>query len=81
MSFFLHPVANENQDYALELIKHRAQVVTFSDSGAHVSSSWMLAPDSPAQLLGAREASPHPRGGVRMLTFDTATQWASRTAV
>src|SRR5439155_16675275 len=35
--FFLHPVANENQDYALELIKHRRSVVTFSDSGAHVS--------------------------------------------
>jgi N-acyl-D-aspartate/D-glutamate deacylase len=74
--FFLHPVANENQDYALELIKHRRSVVTFSDSGAHVSqlmdaslqthllSYWVRA----KQALTLEEA-------VRMLTFDTATQW------
>src|SRR5437899_736296 len=74
--FFLHPVANENQDYALELIKHRRSVVTFSDSGAHVSqlmdaslqthllSYWARA----KQALTLEEA-------VRMLTFDTATQW------
>src|SRR5258705_3205803 len=35
--FFFHPIANENQDLALELIKHPQAVVTFSDSGAHVS--------------------------------------------
>jgi N-acyl-D-aspartate/D-glutamate deacylase len=35
--FFLQPVANENQDYALELMRHPRAVVTFSDSGAHVS--------------------------------------------
>lgn len=35
--FFLQPIANENQDHALELIKHPRTVVTFSDSGAHVS--------------------------------------------
>ena len=74
--FFLHPVANENQDYALELIKHRRSVVTFSDSGAHVSqlmdaslqthllSYWVRA----KQALTLEEA-------VRMLSFDTATQW------
>ena len=35
--FFLQPVANENQDYALELMRHPRTVTTFSDSGAHVS--------------------------------------------
>src|SRR6266481_4485691 len=35
--FFLQPIANENQEHALELIKHPRTVVTFSDSGAHVS--------------------------------------------
>src|SRR4030095_11992477 len=35
--FSLQPVANEDQDYALELMRHPRAVVTFSDSGAHVS--------------------------------------------
>src|SRR5215470_6759390 len=35
--FFLQPVANEDQDYALELMRHPRTVTTFSDSGAHVS--------------------------------------------
>src|SRR5205085_8897919 len=35
--FFFHPIANEDQDIALELMKLPRAVVTFSDSGAHVS--------------------------------------------
>ena len=35
--FFFQPIANENQELAIELIKHPQAVVTFSDSGAHVS--------------------------------------------
>src|SRR5438105_8534641 len=35
--FFLQPIANENQDDVLEMMKHPRSVVTFSDSGAHVS--------------------------------------------
>src|SRR5882762_5126490 len=35
--FFLQPVANEDQDAALELMRHPRACVTFSDSGAHVS--------------------------------------------
>ena len=35
--FFLQPIANEDQDHALELVKHPRTAVTFSDSGAHVS--------------------------------------------
>ncbi len=35
--FFLQPLANENQDHVLEMMRHQRSVVTFSDSGAHVS--------------------------------------------
>ena len=35
--FMIQPIANEDQGEALELMKHPRSVVTFSDSGAHVS--------------------------------------------
>src|SRR3989442_1506966 len=35
--FFIHPVANEDQDTVLEMMRHPRAVVTFSASGAHVS--------------------------------------------
>ncbi|HUF91682.1 MAG TPA: amidohydrolase family protein [Candidatus Limnocylindria bacterium] len=74
--FFLQPIANESQEDALELIKHPRTVVTFSDSGAHVSqimdaslqthvlSHWVRA----RQALTLEEA-------VRMLSFEPATHW------
>ena len=74
--FFLQPIANENQDHALELIKHPRTVVTFSYSGAHVSqimdaslqthllSYWVRT----KQALTLEQA-------VRMLSFDNATHW------
>jgi N-acyl-D-amino-acid deacylase len=74
--FFLQPIANEDQDHALELMKHPRTVVTFSDSGAHVSqimdaslqthllSHWVRG----KQALTLEEA-------VRMLSFDVATHW------
>jgi N-acyl-D-amino-acid deacylase len=74
--FFFHPIANENQELALELIKHPQAVVTFSDSGAHVSqlmdsslqtyllSHWVRA----RQALTLEQA-------VRMLSFVPASYW------
>jgi N-acyl-D-aspartate/D-glutamate deacylase len=74
--FFLQPIANENQEHALELIKHPRSVVTFSDSGAHVSqimdaslqthllSHWVRG----QQALTLEQA-------VRMLSFEPATHW------
>ena len=74
--FFLQPIANENQDHALELIRHPRTVVTFSDSGAHVSqimdaslqtyllSHWVRA----KQALTLEEA-------VRQLSFVPALAW------
>jgi N-acyl-D-aspartate/D-glutamate deacylase len=74
--FFLQPIANEDQDHALELMKHPRAVVTFSDSGAHVSqimdaslqthllSHWVRG----RQAFTLEEA-------VRMLTLVPATAW------
>src|SRR5436309_467066 len=64
------------RDHALQLMKHPRTVVTFSDSGAHVSqimdaslqthllSHWVRA----KQAIGLEQA-------VRMLSFEPATHW------
>src|SRR5882672_9806745 len=74
--FFLQTLVNEDQDHVLEMMKHPRSVVTFSDSGAHVSqimdsslqthvlSHWVRE----KQALTLEQA-------VRMLSFDTATHW------
>jgi N-acyl-D-amino-acid deacylase len=74
--FFLQPIANEDQDFALEIMRHPRMVTTFSDSGAHVSqlmdsslqthllSHWVR----DKQAFTLEEA-------VRMLTFVPATTW------
>jgi N-acyl-D-aspartate/D-glutamate deacylase len=74
--FFLQPLVNENEDYALEMMKHPRAVVTFSDSGAHVSqimdsslqthllSYWVRE----KQAVALEEA-------VRMLSFVPASHW------
>ncbi|HYB40581.1 MAG TPA: amidohydrolase family protein [Candidatus Methylomirabilis sp.] len=74
--FFLQPIANEDQDLALELMRNPRAVVTFSDSGAHVSqlmdsslqthvfSHWVRT----AQAFTLEEA-------VRLVSFVPATLW------
>jgi N-acyl-D-aspartate/D-glutamate deacylase len=74
--FFRQPLANENQDYVLEMMRHPRSVVTFSDSGAHVAqimdsslqthllSHWVR----DKQAFSLEEA-------VRLITFDTASAW------
>lgn len=74
--FMMQPIANENQTEALELMKHPRSVVTFSDSGAHVSqimdsslqthllSHWVR----DKQAFTLEEA-------VKLITCDTATQF------
>ena len=74
--FFRQPLANEDQDDALALMKDPNTCVTFSDSGAHVSqimdsslqthllSHWVR--DQEAFTL--EEA-------VRLITYDTSTRW------
>ena len=75
-AFFRQPIANEDQDQALDMMKHPRSVVTFSDSGAHVSqimdsslqthifSHWVRQ----KQAFTLEEA-------VRLVTYDTATHW------
>ena len=77
--FFLQPIANEDQDHVLEMMQHPRSVVTFSDSGAHVSqimdsslqthllSYWVR----DQQALTLEEA-------VRMLSFVPASHWGLR---
>ena len=56
--FFRQPLANENQDHVLEMMKHPRSVVTFSDSGAHVGADHgFVTANPPAQLLGTGETS------------------------
>src|SRR5262249_9817995 len=74
--FFVQPIATEDQKDALEMMKHPRSVVTFSDSGAHVSqimdsslqthllSHWVR----DKQAFTLEEA-------VRLITYDTATFW------
>ena len=78
-AFFNQPLFNEDQDKVLEMMKHPRSVVTFSDSGAHVSqimdsslqthvlSYWMR----DRQALSIEEA-------VNMLTFVPASHWGLR---
>jgi N-acyl-D-aspartate/D-glutamate deacylase len=74
--FFLQPVANEDQDIALEIMRHPRTVTTFSDSGAHVSQLM----DSSLQThllyhwVRARQAFTLEQA-VRMLTQVPATLW------
>src|SRR6266849_6335665 len=74
--FFLQTLTNENQDHVLEMMKNPRSVVTFSDSGAHVSqimdsslqthvlSHWVRE----KQAVTLEEA-------VRMLSFVPASHW------
>jgi len=74
--FFLQPIANENQGHALELIRHPRTVVTFSDSGAHVSQ--IMDSSLQTHLLGywVREKQELTlEEAVRQLTFVPASFW------
>src|SRR5262245_38442229 len=75
-AFFLQPIANEDQDHALELIKHPRTAVTFSDSGAHVSQ--IMDASLQTHLLAhwvRDEQALTLEQAVRMLSFDNATHW------
>jgi len=74
--FFLHPVANELQDSVLEMMRHPRTVVTFSDSGAHVSqiSDCSLQTHLLSHWVREKQAFTLEEA-VKMLTCDTATQF------
>ena len=74
--FFCQPAANEDQDHVLEMMRHPRSVVTFSDSGAHVSQ--IMDSSLQTHLLGywvrEREAMTLEEG-VRQLTSIPAANW------
>jgi N-acyl-D-aspartate/D-glutamate deacylase len=74
--FFLQPVANEDQDIALALMRHPRTVTTFSDSGAHVSQLMdaSLQTHVLSHWVRARQAFTLEQA-VRMLSFVPATLW------
>ena len=74
--FFLQPIANEDQEHALELIKHPRTAVTFSDSGAHVSQIMdaSLQTHLLAHWVRQKQALTLEQA-VRRLSFDNATHW------
>jgi N-acyl-D-amino-acid deacylase len=72
--FFIQPLVNEDQDLVLAMMRHPRSVVTFSDSGAHVSQ--IMDSSFQTHLLGhcAREAgfdagAGHPQDHVRSGVF------------
>jgi len=74
--FFVHPVANERQDAVLEMMRHPRTVVTFSDSGAHVSQ--IVDSSLQTHLLShwVRQKQAFTlEQAVRMLTLVPATLW------
>jgi N-acyl-D-aspartate/D-glutamate deacylase len=75
-AFFVQPVFNENSDHVLEMMKHPRSVVTFSDSGAHVSQ--IMDSSLLTQVLAdwvRRRGALGLEEGVRMLSFEPASAW------
>ena len=74
--FFRQPLANENQEDALALMRNPYSCVTFSDSGAHVSQ--IMDSSLQTHLLShwvrEREAFSLEEA-IRLITYDTATRW------
>jgi N-acyl-D-aspartate/D-glutamate deacylase len=75
-AFFVQPLFNENFDDVLEMMKHPRSVVTFSDSGAHVSQ--IMDSSLQTQVLAywvRRRQALTLEEGVRMLTLEPASAW------
>ncbi len=74
--FFLQPIANEDQDHVLEMMRHPRSVVTFSDSGAHVSQIMDSSLQTHVLSHWVREKQALTlEEGVRMLSFEPASNW------
>ena len=74
--FFRQPIANENQSDVLEMMKHPRSVVTFSDSGAHVSQIMDSSLQTHLLSYWVREKQAFTlEAAVRQITYDTATLW------
>jgi N-acyl-D-aspartate/D-glutamate deacylase len=74
--YFRQPIANENQDHVLEMMRHPRSLVTFSDSGAHVAQIMDSSLQTHLLSYWVREKQAFSlEQAVRRITYDTATVW------
>ncbi len=74
--YFRQPIANEDQDHVLEMMRHPRSLVTFSDSGAHVSQIMDISLQTHLLSYWVRERQAFTlEQAVRRITYDTATVW------
>ena len=74
--FFVQPLFNENLDDVLEMMRHPRSVVTFSDSGAHVSQIMDSSLQTHVLAYWVRQRRAFSlEEGVRMLTLEPASAW------
>ncbi|MBL4782246.1 MAG: amidohydrolase family protein [Porticoccaceae bacterium] len=74
--FFRQPLFNENQDHVLEMMRHPRSVVTFSDSGAHVSQIMDSSLQTHVLAHWVREEKAFTlEEAIKMLTHDTGSAW------
>ncbi len=74
--FFRQPLFNEDQDHVLAMMRHPRSVVTFSDSGAHVSQIMDSSLQTHVLSHWVREKGALSlEEAVRMLTLEPATAW------
>ena len=74
--FFIEPNFNETESTLLQMIRHPRSVVTFSDSGAHVT--YIMDSSTQSHMLGywVRERQALPlESAVRNMTHDIASFW------
>jgi N-acyl-D-amino-acid deacylase len=73
--FFLAPNFNENDDYVLAMMRHPKSAVTFTDSGAHVSS---VINSVQTYLLGywvREQQAMTMEAAIRKISFEIAAFW------
>jgi N-acyl-D-amino-acid deacylase len=74
--FFIQPIVNEDQDIVLAMMRHPRSVVTFSDSGAHVSQIMDSSIQTHLLSYWVREKQAFTlEQAVRKITFDLAAFW------
>src|SRR6202008_3302182 len=74
--FFIQPLVNVDQDVVLAMMRHPRSVVTFSDSGAHVSQIMDSSIQTHLLSYWVREKEAFTlEQAIRKITFDLAAFW------
>ncbi|MEC8438350.1 MAG: amidohydrolase family protein [Pseudomonadota bacterium] len=74
--FFRQPIANEDQAQVLDMMKHPRSVITFSDSGAHVSQRMDSSLQTHLLSYWVREKQAMTlEDAIKQITYNTATMW------